>query len=132
MGEAFEILSDPAARSDYEAMQRGQYSRQDAQQAAQAETLYRKAEVLIKMGDFDTALDFLHPAVALWGEEAEYQNALGWALFKKREPEFSAAEDHLSLALKLQPSDDRIRERLDAVRLAISQVPDPQSNKAGA
>ncbi|MCH2187564.1 J domain-containing protein, partial [Myxococcota bacterium] len=61
MGEAFEILSDPMARSDYEAMQRGEYSRADAQRAAQAETFYRKAEVLIKMGDFDTAINFLRP-----------------------------------------------------------------------
>ena len=132
MGEAFEILSDPAARRDYEAMQSGQYSRQDAQQAAQAETLYRKAEVLIKMGDFDTALDFLRPAVELWAEEAEYQNALGWALFKKREPDFSAAADHLSLALHLQPSDDRIRERLDAVRLATPHSTEPQLNDGRA
>ena len=131
MGEAFETLSDPSARSDYEAMQRGEYSRQDAQQAAQAETLYRKAEVLIKMGDFDKAIDFLRPAVELWGEEPEYQNALGWALFKKREPEFSAAVDHLSLALKLHPSDAQIQKRLHTVRLASPKAPEPHSGDRG-
>ena len=69
---------------------------------------------------------------SLWGEEPEYQNALGWALFKKREPEFSAAADHLSLALKLQPSDDRIRERLHTVRLATPQAPEAlSSNRDG-
>ncbi|MDG2049762.1 MAG: J domain-containing protein [Myxococcota bacterium] len=122
MGEAFEVLSDPTARSDYEAMQRGEYSREDAQRAAQAETLFRKAEVLVKMGDFDSAVDFLRPAVDLWGEEPEYQKALGWALFKKRRPEFGPATDHLTRALQLCPGNSEIRERLNTIGLAAKET----------
>ena len=49
----------------------------------QAEALFRKAEILLRAGNFGGALEFLRPAVAIWPNECAYQSALGWALYKK-------------------------------------------------
>ena len=58
----------------------------------------------MRVGNFRGALEFLEPAVELWPDEAAYQAALGWALYKKAPPESDRAREHLERALELDPS----------------------------
>ena len=58
----------------------------------------------MRVGNFRGALDYLQPAVELWPEEAAYQAALGWALFKKSPPEPDRAREHLERALEIAPN----------------------------
>ena len=122
MGEAFEILSDPEARRNYDGVLRGEFSQGDAQQLAQAETSFRKGEVLLRMGDFAGALTYLQPAVQLWDQEPEYHSALGWALFKKQNPQLEQAQAHLARAVELGAGDPTTRTRLETVLRALDSV----------
>lgn len=101
IGTAHAVLSNPARRRDYDAKLGSDESDLDAERLAAAETNYRKAEILIKTGNFRGAIEYLRPAVELWPEEAAYQAALGWALFKKAPPEPEAARSHLERAYEL-------------------------------
>ena len=119
IGEAFEILSDPESRRDYDGVLRGEFSQDDAQRLAQAETSFRKGEVLLRMGDFAGALTYLQPAVQLWDQEPAYHSALGWALFKKQNPQLEQAQAHLARAIELGASDPTTRTRLETIHRAL-------------
>jgi len=121
VAEAFDVLSDPNTRHDYDAPRRGEFSNSDAQRVTQAETLYRKGEVLLRMGDFKNALDFLAPAVEVWPEEAAYQSALGWALYKQAASDPKSAREHLSRAVELDPDDAVAHFRLGMVFRALGE-----------
>jgi tetratricopeptide (TPR) repeat protein len=99
---AHAVLSDPEERRSYDAALEG-HSAGDAQQVAQAETLFRKGEILMKAGHFVAALELLDAAVRLWPQEADYQAALGWTLFKKTPPDLVRARSHLEQAVALNP-----------------------------
>ena len=94
----------------------------DADRLAQAETLYRKAEILLRQGNFKGALEFLQPAVDLWPEECTYQSALGWALYKKPPSEPEAALEHLERALRIDPNDAETEFRLGIVRRSLGRA----------
>ena len=115
ISKAHSVLSGTAQRRDYDARLETDSTDVDANMLAQAETLYLKAEVLIKAGNFKGALEFAAPAVDLWPEECAYQSALGWVLFKKApsEPEF--AREHLEKAARLDPDDGVNLFRLSVV-----------------
>jgi tetratricopeptide (TPR) repeat protein len=121
IAEAHQILSDDRKRRDYD--QEG-----DASEAArgnalvQAETLYRKAEVLLRMGDFRGALEFLKPAVELWPEECAYQSALGWAYYKKSPPEPEPARRHLEQAVAHDAEDAVAHFRLGVVLRTLGET----------
>jgi tetratricopeptide (TPR) repeat protein len=102
IAEAFEVLSDETKRRDYDAGLRGDAPEIDTALLAQAETHYRKGEILIRMGDFKGALEYLQPAVDLWPDECEYQSALGWALHKQSPSDPEAARQHLEKAISLR------------------------------
>lgn len=104
IAEAFEVLGDERKRQSYDEVLAGGGAEEiDAAALAQAETLYRKGEILIKMGDFKGAEAFLRSCVELWPEEAAYQAAFGWTLFKKSPSEPEEAQRHLEHALRLDP-----------------------------
>ena len=86
IAEANEVLSDPERREAYDAEQAGGITEEEAARAGEAEAHFRKGSVLIKMGDFRAAAPFLEKAVGLWPDEAAYQAALGWSLFRKNPP----------------------------------------------
>src|SRR5262245_49617459 len=83
IGKAHAVLSDPERRSAYDASLDDGGETLDADRLANAETNYRKGEILLRQGNFRGAVDYLRAAVELWPDEAAYQSALGWALFKK-------------------------------------------------
>lgn len=119
--EAYETLSDNQKRADYDnALDSGE-PEIDTASLAQAETFFRKGEILVKMGDFRGALQFLQNAVDVWPEEAEYQSTLGWALYKKAPSEPERAREHLERALPMAPKDAVVHFRLGVVLRALGE-----------
>ncbi len=115
ISKAHSVLSDTAQRRDYDARLETDSTDVDANMLAQAETLYLKADVLIKAGNFKGALEFAAPAVDLWPEECAYQSALGWVLYKKTPSEPERARQHLEIASRLDPDDGVNLFRLSVV-----------------
>lgn len=104
IGKAHSVLSNAARRKDYDVQLDSDAPEIDVERLAAAERNFRKAEVLMRVGNFRGALEFLEPAVELWPEEAAYQAALGWALYKKTPPEPDRAREHLERAFEIDPS----------------------------
>jgi curved DNA-binding protein CbpA len=119
ISRAHAVLSDPKRRRDYDAVQGTRDTDLDANRLAQAETNYRKAEILVRQGNFRGALDYLRSAVDLWPEECAYQSALGWTLYKKAPSEPEAAREHLERAARLDPDDGVTQFRLSVVLRAL-------------
>ena len=116
IGRAHSVLSNPKRRKEYDTSLALDETDLDAERLAAAERNFRKAEILLRQGNYRVALDFLQPAVDLWPEEPEYQAALGWALYKKNPPDFEGACKHLEIASQLAPSDAKTAERLAAIQ----------------
>ena len=120
IAKAYAVLSDPKARRDYDADAVSDEAH-EAERIAQAETLYRKGEVLVRKGAFQEAIQFLGPAVELWAEDAEYRSALGWALYKKPKSEPQQAREHLSKAVRLEPKNAVAHYRLGVILRALGE-----------
>jgi tetratricopeptide (TPR) repeat protein len=120
IAKAYAVLSDPKARRDYDLDATGG-EEGEAERIAQAETLYRKGDILVRKGAFQEAIKFLAPAVELWAEDAEYRSALGWALYKKGKSEPQPAREHLSKAVKLDPKNAVAHYRLGVVLRALGE-----------
>ncbi len=114
IAEAFETLSDPDKKAAYDASG-SEEPEIDTARLAQAETSFRKGEILIKMGNFEGALEYLEPAVELWPEEPAYQAGLGWALYKQPRSDLVRAANHLEIALGQAPQDAVVHFRLGLV-----------------
>ena len=119
--QAFDVLSNSEMRKTYDAEQRGELSASAAQILAQAETTYRKGEILLRMGDFGGALPYLESAVKIWPDEGVYRSALGWALYKQLCPDPKAAREHLTSAVELSPGDPVAHFRLGMVLRALGE-----------
>jgi tetratricopeptide (TPR) repeat protein len=122
IGKAHAVLSDPKRRNSYDASLDSDETDLDAERLAAAETNYRKGEILTRQGNFRGALEFLRPAVELWPEDATYQGALGWALFKAAPSDPVRAREHLERALALEPRNVEIAHRLSMVLKALGDV----------
>jgi tetratricopeptide (TPR) repeat protein len=119
ISKAHARLSDPERRRDYDAVRATQDTDLDADRLAQAETLFRKALVLMQQGNFKGALEFLQPAVDLWPDECAYQSALGWALYKAPPSEPKRALEHLEKAQRIDPHDPETEFRLGIVQRSL-------------
>jgi tetratricopeptide (TPR) repeat protein len=115
IGKAHGVLSNPAQRKDYDVQLDSDAPAIDVDRLAAAERNFRKAEILMRVGNFRGALEYLEPAVELWPEEAAYQAGLGWALYKKAPSEPERAREHLQRAVELDPSDAQTLHRLSVV-----------------
>jgi Flp pilus assembly protein TadD len=89
---------------------------------AQAESLYRKAEMMMRAGQFGPALEFAQGAVNLWPEDPAYQGALGWCLFRKNPPEEDRARIHLEKSIELDDKDAVAHLRLGIVLKALGDA----------
>jgi len=117
---AYDTLSDPRRRREYDAGGGGS-GEAEADRLANAEALFRKAEILLRGGDFAGALPFLRPAVKLAPEDPAYRSALGWALFKRNPPEEAEARSHLEKAVALDAEDATAHLRLSVVLRALGE-----------
>ena len=115
IGKAHAALSDSARRSEYDASLADDGEVVDADRLANAETNFRKGEILVRQGNFRAAVDYLRAAVELWPDEPAYQSALGWALYKKTPSEPVPAREHLERAVELNSRDPISQSRLAAV-----------------
>ncbi len=120
IGKAYATLSDPERRRQYDLGLDGGEAL-DTERLATAEGLFRKGEVLLRQGNFRGALEFLEPAAELWPEEAAYQGALGWALYKKLPSEPERAREHLERAARLDPADHTLAFRLSVVLRTLGE-----------
>jgi len=127
IGKAHAVLSDAERRRAYDASLASDGEALDADRLANAETNYRKGEILVRQGNFRGAVDYLRAAVDLWPEEAVYQSALGWALFKKTPSEPAAAREHLERAVELDARNAVALSRLAALLRELGKdVPPPE------
>jgi len=115
IAEANDVLRDPEKRAHYDARCADDAPDIDTQALAQAETFYRKGEILVRMGDFRGALEYLESCVELWSEECAYQSTLGWALYKQPKSDTERALVHLEKAVELDDADPVARFRLGMV-----------------
>ena len=122
IARAYETLSDPAQRSEYDQGLAGEGANGEAQRVVQAEAMYRKAEVMMRAGNWSGAYEFLRPAVQLWPDECAYQSALGWTLYKKLPSDPSAARTHLEAAVALDARDPVSHFRLGLVLRALGET----------
>jgi len=121
IAKAYDTLSDPRRRRDYDAGGQGAGAADEADRLANAEALFRKAEVLVRAGDFAGALPYLRPAVQLAPEDPAYRSALGWSLFKRNPPEEAEARTHLEKAVALDAGDATAHFRLSVVLRALGE-----------
>jgi hypothetical protein len=118
---ANEVLGDAQRRREYDAELAGE-KHIDADRVAQAESLYRKAEMMMRAGQFGPALEFAQGAVNLWPEDPAYQGALGWCLFRKNPPEEERARIHLEKSIELDDKDAVAHLRLGIVLKALGDT----------
>lgn len=120
IAEAFETLSNASKRAAYDSGA-SREAEIDTARLAQAEKSYRKGEILVKMGNFAGALEYLEPAVELWPEEPAYQAGLAWALFRKPGPDLERAVEHFKIAAGQSPQNATILFRLGLVHRAAGE-----------
>ncbi len=121
VAKAYEVLSDPKRRHAYDEELESGSSDGEVARLVQAETLYRKAEILLRAGKFADALEFLRPAVELWPDDVTYQADLGWALYRKAPADLGAARTHLEEAVKLDRRNAQACHRLGLVLRALGE-----------
>jgi molecular chaperone DnaJ len=123
IAEANDVLRDSARRAEYDAESRNANEPTvDTRALAQAETFFRKGEILVRMGDFRSALEYLEPAVDLWPDECDYQSELGWALHRQPQSDAERARVHLERAVELGPSQAVPAFRLGMVLRACGET----------
>jgi len=123
IAQAYQTLSNPDRRHAYDQRAEGGSSPANhSSRVAQAETLFRKGEVLVKVGNFGGALDFLRPCVELWPDEPDYQSLLGWALYKAKPSKPEAARKHLEKADALRADDPLTLFRLGTVLRRLGEA----------
>jgi tetratricopeptide (TPR) repeat protein len=115
-------LVDAQRRREYDAALDSDESDLDAERIAAAETNYRKGEILLKAGNFRGAYDYLKAAVDGWPEEAAYQSALGWTLFKRTPSDPPQARVHLERACAIAPQDAQSLYWLGTVLKALGET----------
>ena len=121
IAEANDVLGEAGRRAEYDARQAGDDVVVDTHALAQAETFYRKGEILVRMGDFRGAVEYLAQSVELWPDECEYRATLGWALYKQPQADLPGALEQLEKAVELDPESALSLFRLGMVLRAAGE-----------
>jgi len=103
IAKAYTVLSDPEKRKQYAPESQDNTHSEEGNRLMEAENLFRKGEFLLRMGNFKGALKLLKPAVELWPDDATYQAALGWSLYRATD-QIDQAKKHLETAIRLDPN----------------------------
>lgn len=127
ISKAYSVLSNPRQRAEYDESQRSTEGPIDAVRLANAESLYRKGEVLLRSGNFARAIEFLRPAVELWPDESDYCSALGWALYRKLPSEPLLAREHLERAVELSPKNATAIHRLSIAVRSLGEAEEAEA-----
>jgi tetratricopeptide (TPR) repeat protein len=127
ISKAYSVLSNQRQRAEYDEAQSSAEGPIDAARLANAESLYRKGEVLLRLGNFAGAIEFLRPAVELWPEESDYCSALGWALYRKLPSEPDLAREQLERAVELSPKNATAIHQLSIVVRSIGETEEADS-----
>lgn len=127
ISKAYSILSNPRQRAEYDEAQSSSEGPIDAERLANAESLYRKGEVLLRSGNFAGAIEFLRPAVELWPDESDYCSALGWALYRKLPSEPVLAREQLERAVELSPENATAIHRLSIAVRSLGEAEEADS-----
>ncbi|MCH8891312.1 MAG: hypothetical protein IH827_09595 [Myxococcales bacterium] len=83
--------------------------------------------MLLRLGNFAGAIEFLRPAVELWPEESEYCSALGWALYRKLPSEPDLAREQLERAVELSPKNATAIHQLSVVVRSMGETEEADS-----
>ena len=121
ISKAQAVLSNAKKRSEYDASLEDGIDTAEAEQLARAEVNYRKGDILLRKGNFRGAAEFLQAAVETWPQEAEYQAAYAWALFKKLPTEPEKAREHMQHAVDLDPANAVSHHRMGMVLRALGE-----------
>ena len=127
ISRAYSVLSNQRQRAEFDEAQASDEGPIDAARLANAESLYRKGEVLLRLGNFAGAIEFLRPAVDLWPEESEYCSALGWALYRKLPSEPNLAREQLERAIELSPENATAIHQLSIVARSMGETEEADS-----
>ncbi len=127
ISKAYSVLSNQRQRAEYDEARSSDEGPIDTARLANAESLYRKGEVLLRLGNFAGAIEFLRPAVELWPEESEYCSALGWALYRKLPSEPDLAREQLELAVELSPKNATAIHQLSIVVRSMGETEEADS-----
>jgi tetratricopeptide (TPR) repeat protein len=127
ISKAYSVLSNQRQRAEYDKAQQSDEGPIDAARLANAESLYRKGEVLLRSGNFAGAIEFLRPAVELWPDESDYCASLGWALYRKLPSEPVLAREQLERAVELSPENATAIHRLSIVVRSIGEAEEADS-----
>ena len=127
ISKAYSVLSNQRQRAEYDEARSSDEGPIDAARLANAESLYRKGEVLLRLGNFAGAIEFLRPAVELWPEESDYCSALGWALYRKLPSEPDLAREQLERAVELSPKNATAIHQLSVVVRSMGETEEADS-----
>ncbi len=106
INEAYNVLKDRKAKTDYDIKFKGYSSKKSrtAQEKYRAEEFYHTAQKALKMKDFNSAIDLLKAATRLEPDRAEYFSALGVALSEKPR-RLHEAREMCEKAVEMEPYD---------------------------
>jgi hypothetical protein len=114
ISEAYDALRTEDRRLEYVRLlgdERVRGDRRRAQMVSQADGQFRVAEDLMAQGDFARAEEYIRRAIDLFGDDADYHAALGWATFQQgrdaKATVLPAAMKHLLKALAIKPDCER-------------------------
>lgn len=106
VGEAYEVVSNPKKREEYQAKKDAENS-VDVRTLFQAEISFNQGLLFLKNGNIAKARQLFEEAVKLNGMATEYKVHHGWAMFLEDSSRYNEAAKLIHDALKVNPNMDK-------------------------